>query len=860
MTEGEVDDPWVRTLAMKLRSWYDGEPVSGLRGQGDAALERRLAQRLAELQAIGAGRYRVEAVIAEGGMGQVVAAVDTVAGRTVAIKRAIGSDDATEAVSRKLRLLAEAATIARLQHPGVVPLYDVGVDAEGEPFFAMPRVAGVSFADLLAGAAERDVDRALARRVEILRRTGETMAYAHAQGVVHRDLKPANVMVGTYGEVYVMDWGLAADEGLPVAAPVDDGSSSKASPSLTRSGNVMGTPAYMAPERVAAGGSATAAADVYGLGAILYQVLTGAPPYATEREEWSADTILAAIRERPPLPVLVVAPGVDHELAAICARAMQRTPAERYADMHEFVADLRAWSEHRVVRAHGAGVVVHVRKWVRRNRALAAVLVAAAALFVTIGTWFVARLAEARDAAMVAAVAAERNLAEILDLAVAERVAALRRRAEVDLWPLSPTIEGELLAWLEEAEALRPALVRLRERREVVSVANVPTSEAAADVQWRRRLLDTAIRALEEFFAPLPGQGPELPLDSTVAAITVRVTRARELARATIGEQAAKELWRRTAAEVKRLDVYRGLELLPQPGLVPIGRDPVSGLHEFAHVQSGSVPRRDTSGQLSTRDDDGVVLVLLPGGEAWIGASPDDPRHPDPLAETINEQPVHRVELAPFFLAKFETTQAQWLRVTGDSPSVHTVASDFVDERAPRHPVESVDWFTARMVARKMGLQLPTEAQWEHAARAGTTTPWYTGATIGTLLQPPAGNLADAGSARALGTAGWTPTPGLDDGFVMHAPVGSYAPNAFGLYDMLGNVAEWCADEYVSYAEEPLPGTGGRPLGDTPRTAMYRGGAFDQPAQEARSANRAGGPPTRRHFALGIRFARQLDR
>ena len=260
MTEGEVDDPWVRTLAMKLRSLYDGEPVSSQRRQGDVVLERRLAQRLAALQAVGVGRYRVESVIAEGGMGQVVAAVDTVAGRTVAIKRAIGTADAAEGVSRKLRLLAEAGTIARLQHPGVVPLYDVGVDAEGEPFFAMPRVAGVSFADLLAGAAERDVDRALARRVEILRRTGETMAYAHAQGVVHRDLKPANVMVGTYGEVYVMDWGLAADDGSPVAAPVADGSSPMASPSLTRSGSIVGTPAYMAPERVLAGGSATSAA------------------------------------------------------------------------------------------------------------------------------------------------------------------------------------------------------------------------------------------------------------------------------------------------------------------------------------------------------------------------------------------------------------------------------------------------------------------------------------------------------------------------------------------------------------------------------------------------------------------------
>lgn len=87
----------------------------------------------------------------------------------------------------------------------------------------------------------------------------------------------------------------------------------------------------------------------------------------------------------------------------------------------------------------------------------------------------------------------------------------------------------------------------------------------------------------------------------------------------------------------------------------------------------------------------------------------------------------------------------------------------------------------------------------------------------------------------------------------------SLPPNAYGLFDMIGNVAEWCEDEYVSYEKEPLPGTGGRGVSSSPQTAMYRGGAFDQPAQEARSANRAGGPPTRRHFSLGVRFARPID-
>ena len=792
-------------------------------------------------------------------MGQVFAAVDTVVGRTVAIKRAAKIADRGEMVRRQLRLLAEAATIARLQHPGVVPLHDVGVDADGEPFFAMQRVAGQSLADLLAAPTHAGGERPLSRFVELLRRIAETMAYAHAHGVVHRDLKPANVMVGTYGEVYVMDWGLADAEPHAAAASAPESRTLPLEPSaaLTLSGSVLGTPAYMAPERVRHGDRATAAADVDGLGAILYQVLTGAPPYANERGDWSAAEILRVIADRPPRAVHAMAPAADPELAAICERAIEREPVARYADMNAFAADLRAWSEHRVVSAHASGLAVHVRKWIRRNRAFAGTIAAAAAILLAATVWFVVRLAEARDVAATAAASAQLALAEILDLAVAEHVADLRHRADTELWPLLPANGAKLAEWLRQAEALRPARDRLRDRRQQLAARPAGT-DVDADEQWRRRLLDTALLALDEFFAPVPPGAPMPPLDSTVAAVALRADQARELADATIGGSTNAQLWQRTAAAVKSASAYGGLELSPQIGLLPLGADPASGLQEFAHLQTGAVPRRAANGVLSREPGDAVVLVLLPGGSSWIGALPDDARHPDPWAETINEGPVHEVRLAPFFLAKFETTQAQWQRVTGDNPSVHTERSDHVDERAPRHPVESVDWFTARTVAFKVGLALPTEAQWEYAARAGTATPWYTGATVAALLRPPAGNLADARSAAALGTQGWASTPGLDDGFVMHAPVGSFAPNAHGLHDMLGNVAEWCADEYVGYTVPAAVDTGARPLTASPKTAMYRGGAFDQPAQEARSANRAGGPPTRRHFALGVRFARAL--
>jgi formylglycine-generating enzyme required for sulfatase activity len=217
------------------------------------------------------------------------------------------------------------------------------------------------------------------------------------------------------------------------------------------------------------------------------------------------------------------------------------------------------------------------------------------------------------------------------------------------------------------------------------------------------------------------------------------------------------------------------------------------------------------------------------------------------------DEAVHKVILSPYFLSKYELTQGQWSRFTGLNPSYYK--PDVNVTVGITNPVEAVDWLACERVTRGLGLELPSEAQWEFGARGGISSVWWTGNAKESLADKV--NLADQSYVAAGGTAGvaaWWPQ--FKDGYPVHAPVGRFAANAYGLHEVCGNVWEWCFDAYADYPSEETRDP--RLDGDRLAARVGRGGSFSNAASPARSAIRNGNSPAILNSNLGVRPSRAL--
>jgi hypothetical protein len=280
----------------------------------------------------GADRYEVQREIGEGGMGRVLEAIDRQFGRRVAIKELLQTDSN----SLRARFQVEAVVTANLEHPGVAPVYDRGVDAKGQPYYAMRLIRGRTLADAISEANDLPARLQL---IPVVVRVAQTLAYAHDHGIIHRDVKPANIVVGRHGETVLLDWGIAKVRGVGVSEALrDDGDSERlATAPATRHGAVIGTPAYMAPEQAAGEVAAIdERTDVFALGALLYHVLSGRAPFEGPTIESQIESALSA--DHPALEELQ--PNAPVRLSAICARAMAKEPSERFDTAKEVAAAL----------------------------------------------------------------------------------------------------------------------------------------------------------------------------------------------------------------------------------------------------------------------------------------------------------------------------------------------------------------------------------------------------------------------------------------------------------------------------------------------------------------------------------------
>lgn len=591
--------------------------------------------------------YRIEAELGRGGQAVVFLAEDTRLARRVALKVFTATFAGDEAARARFRREAEVAS--RLDDPAICAVYDADVVGP-TPYIAMRLVPGRTLRAWIDEArsarrrSRRDSSVDLPRRtssgarvsrleaaIELIETVARALHVAHEAGLVHRDIKPGNVMVTPDGVPVVLDFGLAREQ--------------DAGHTLTEDGAVVGTPAYMSPEQLlSARNRVDRRTDVYSLGVVLYECLTLEVPFDAETHQ----ALFQSILSDEPTPPRRRNSGLSRDLEIVTLNALHKDRERRYATAAEFADDLRRVLDHQPIHARRTPWIVRMRHWVARHPARATAIAAGLAVaLVTVGvrSSFQGDLSRFDD---------ERVLNELI------------ATADSSLFH-DPGALARMRVWMDECDAVLARTPGHREALAAIEAGASEREEPSAATKALRGSLERILSAADRLAAEP---------DGLRSRIERRIERERTIRGATTGTNAA--LWNETIAAIAdptSTPRYNGLRISPQRGLVPLGPDPRSGLHEFAAVASGEVPDRDPeTGRLVLDDEVAIVLILVPGGLCWIGAQSEDEAEPnyDPLARP-EEAPVVQSELAPYFLAKHECTQAQWRRLTWGGHRVSTV-------------------------------------------------------------------------------------------------------------------------------------------------------------------------------------------
>lgn len=814
-----------------------------LSADGDVAAELDPIPAHSEKSRHQVGRYRILKELGRGGMGQVLKAFDPELRRHVAIKLLLDSARLNEA--KLARFVAEAQITSQLQHPAIVPVHEIGITGDGVLFYVMKSVEGLALSEVIDGLSQGEPSIQetwkRARLLSAFVRICQAVAYAHERGVLHRDLKPANIMLGAFGEVLVLDWGVArlmGDETENLERTTID----RVEVPATQDGAVIGSPGFMSPEQARGEiHQLDGRSDLWSLGAVLYEILTHQPAY-------QGSTVFALMFEAmsgPPDSPRKRAPhlAIPEDISNICLRALSPTPSERFPSV--------------LALAEAVQEVLEGSK--RREKA----------------TQLVAEGSPLVDAAK----------------ALRKQAQGLRLKAErqLDTVPSWAPEEDKARAWALESQA--NALERDADRKQLefrfamrnalhhAPELDAPRQQLAHSFcdQHRRAeaLGDTRAVLNAATLLELYDDGTYATYLRGMGALSLRT----EPENAEVEIMRYTEYRRRlapTAQGAPQRSPLRALPLDMGSYLVILRAEGHHTVHYPVHVGRlehwNSTPpgaRQPQPVKLPRLGELDGQEVCVPGG--WFKAF-GDPR-------AVGALPAHRYWVDDFAIAKFPVTNAEYLTF------LNALVDEGRDEEAKRHsprerrgshelgpmiygrdatgrfvlqpdadgdlwslhsPVIYVDWFGARAytawLSRSTGrpYRLPTEMEWEKAARGvdGRAFPW--------------GDFHDPSWSAMLSSHEDRPTPVDVDTFPVDC-------SPYGARHMAGNVMNWCLDAFAKHpklherAEVPDPASYPEGFG-----VVERGGHWYATADFCRSTNRHGATPYNRLVVVGFRVARSL--
>jgi formylglycine-generating enzyme required for sulfatase activity/tRNA A-37 threonylcarbamoyl transferase component Bud32 len=840
----------------------------GLFGASDRLLgPARVASDLGSI-----GAYRVCGELGRGGMGLVFAAVDTELAREVAIK--VMRPERLHERSRA-RFVREAQALARVKHPNVVTVHAVVNPPDGVPYFVMELLRGLTLRHRL----RRDLRLPARDAARIAAAVADGLAAAHAVGLIHRDVKPSNIMLEPAPHntrPIVMDFGLAQ---------INDDSQE-----LTQEGMLAGTPSYMSPEQVRDSHAVDHRTDVYSLGVVLYESITGVVPF-----EGTSQMVLRQVELEEPRPPRQLNDAVPRDLETICLKAMAKDPAKRYTTAKELAEDLRRWLRGEPIRARPATNLERLWRWSRRNPRVAILTgtVAALLLAIAIGSSIAAarisatleKLETERSAGVAARVEALLDTApDAIPLAIdslrhSPQLARTLLQAKLDNGISDPVQRLHAACALAELGDVRPDLI-------VGAIPEIPSSVGEctnivsalehADRPTRDKILQAHMLDLEDPALRARYATVQMHLGDVRGIEQVLQVRPNPIHRTTWihsfnswhgNLNQLPDLLDQLASSDAESGVCLALGLIDPHSLPPKTRELLAGwIRLFAtapeagtHSAAGWTARRwgleilqpgfeehSSSGWFVNRT--GMTMLQIPAGTSVMG-------DPDPA----QARPLHRVTLSqPFFMADRETSVALFEQCRAEADGVEMDKPDPPERRAidrdvsptGDHPVQNVTWTEAvlfcnwlsrregravcysRAVERRSvgpaehrkpsneserddwvwnrqadGYRLPTEAEWEYACRAGTETMYYFGDDVDLL-----------------------PFYGVSSNnrVIPARRGGSLMPNAWGLFDMHGNVWEWCWDWFSQYSgdDETDPVGPVEPVARFGVKRVFRGGGI----------------------------------